>query len=419
LLRLVHKGDVFLADNPKVSILINCKNGAGTIRRCLDGALAQTYPDFEIVFQDGGSSDGTLDIVRSYVRKNPDRIRLRAEPDSCGEEGFFRGLKSCHGDVLVAACADEELLPTAISWGIEQLRCYPDAGAVYGDVYVTDRRGNIVSTWCGRPFSLKGYLCREVDPPFAASFFRRKAVVDAGLFTRKWTWGIGEFEFWLRIAMKYPVYYVPGVVAKYTFDSNTMSCKAFLQDDTFVEPRKAFFDRFFAEPDLPEPLRGMKEAAVAGLHLFIGEVLRGLGQTPKAHLHLQRALEHVPNGLHLLELSHKLSQGGGEWDRETLRRHIRGHLAGLPPMRVAAYGAGGDFRAFLSSGVFDPHRVVAVVDNHRPEGELVDGVPVIREEGLGLVPHDMVVVTSSKWARDFRMSARRRGMEDGAGTPVV
>ena len=65
-----------LPDGPEVSILVNCKNGARTIRRCIEGILSQTYPRVELVFQDGGSTDGTLDIVEDYIKRNPGRIRL-------------------------------------------------------------------------------------------------------------------------------------------------------------------------------------------------------------------------------------------------------------------------------------------------------------------------------------------------------
>ncbi|MEI6207217.1 MAG: glycosyltransferase [Desulfuromonadales bacterium] len=319
-----------LNDNPLVSILIVCKNGTKTIRRCLEAALAQTYQHFELVFQDGGSTDGTLDIVKDYMSRHPGRIRLKAEPDSCGEEGLFRGLKACEGDILVLSMADEELLPESVAWGVKQLKGLPQAGAVYGDVYVTDFDGKIVETWHGSPFSLKGYLFREVDPPFAATFFRREALIGAGLFTRDWIWGVGEFEIWLRIAMKYPVHYLPGVIAKFAFHCETASHGHFSNDEYFVSARKAFFDTFFAEPDLPESIRGMKEQAIAGLHLFIGNVLLNLEVSAKPEIHIKKALEHIPNGSQLLFLAERISKANFDCDRKMLRtdviKGLKGHV---------------------------------------------------------------------------------------------
>ena len=404
---------------PKVSIIVNCKNGAQTIRRCIEGVLAQTYHRVELVFQDGGSTDETPTIVDGYIKRHPDRIRLNHEPDTCSEEGLFRALKACEGDIIGSSMADEELLPEAAARAVEQFNRFPDAGAIYGDVYVTGQDGRITGTWVPGPFSLKAYLCREVDPPFAASFFRREALLEAGLLTRRWTWGIGEYELWLRVAMRYPIHYVPGVIAKYSFHPNTASFRGFLDDDAFVSSREAFFERFFMEPDVPDSVREMKEQALTGLHLFVGEVLRGLKAYDKAQKHLQKALERIPNGPRLVDLAQRLSRAGQEWDREMLRTHIRGHLAHLPGRKIVCYGAGNDFMEFIAAGVFEGHTVVAVVDNNRSKGTFVGGVPVVRETDLGLIAHDLVVVTSSKWAHELRTAATHRSIRNGPYIPVI
>lgn len=410
-----------LSDNPTVMVVINCKNGARSVRRCLEGALAQTFPRVEIVFQDGGSTDGTLDIVRDYIQRYRRRIYLYDEPDSCAGEGFFRALKNAcsievsgQKTIIAVSNVDEELLPDSAAWGVEQLGKKPLAGAVYGDVLVTDIDGKISGKWIARPFSLEAFIRREVDPPLAASFFRREALIDAGILTRNWNWATHEYELWLRVALKYPIQYVPGLVAKYSFHSGTISYGEFHDDDRFVAIRKDFIERFFSEEGLPESIQGMKEQAITGLHLFIGEVLHSLKAYPQAHKHLQKAMDLIPNGSRLVELAQKMAIA-----EQDLRTHILAHLAYLPPRRIVCYGAGNDFMELLAAGVFDGHSVVAVVDNCRPRGELVGGVPVIPESELGQVEHDMVVVTSSKWAHQFRAAATLWSIRNHPYLPVI
>ncbi len=404
-----------LAENPLVSIMINCKNGKPSIRRSIEGVLAQSYPRVELVFQDGGSTDGTIDIVLEYMESHPGRIRLNREPDSCAEEGFFRGLKACRGDIIAVSCSDEELLPHAAALAVERFGAHPGIGATYGDVYVTDLEGRITDTWTARPFSLDAFLRRECDPPFASSFFRKEAMIEAGLFERKWDWSIGEFELWLRIGMKYPIDYIPGVLAKYAWHSNSCSYKGFLDDETFVARRKAFFERFFDEPDLPESIRALKQQAFAGLHLFIAKVLSSLNEDSKAHAQLVKSLEYIPNGQQMYELMRRLPA----WNIEMLRKHIASHLADLPPRRIVCYGAGNDFTRLLASGVFSDHTVVAVIDNFRPEGDLVEDVPVVREHDLAKIEHNLIVVTSSKWARELRTAATNWSMNHTRYIPVI
>jgi hypothetical protein len=408
-----------LPDHPTVSILTNCKNGERTVRTCIEAVLAQTYPRIQYVFQDGGSTDGTLEIVREYANRHPGRIRVIQKADSCAEEGFFNGLTACHGEIIGSSMVDEEMLPHAVAWGVEQLKRLPRAGAVYGDVYLTDAEGRVTSTWVGQSFSLEAFLCSEVMPPFAASFFRREAILKAGLQTRKWIFGVGEYEFWLRIAMGHAIHHVPGVMAKYAFHPNTASYRILSKDDEFVSARKAFLEKFFAEPHLRNEILAMKAQAFAGVHLFVGDVLCGLQDYSKAQKHLQQAMGYQPNPTCVLDLAQRLARAGLDWDFKMLRNNLSAHLGRLSAQRIVCYGAGNDFQGLLCSGVFHGHTVVAVLDNNRPKGELVGGVPVIGEADLSQIAHDLVVVTSSKWVHEFRTAAVRRSEKDSASVPVI
>jgi len=408
-----------LSENPLVSIVLICKNGARTIRRPIEAALAQTYPNLEFVIQDGASTDGTLEIVREYMERYPGRIRLISEPDSCGEEGFFRGLRACRGEIIAPAMADEEVLPETAAQAVEQLRLHPEMGAVYGDVHLTDLDGKVNGSWIAQPFSFAGYLCREVDPPLASSFFRREALLEIGLLTRNWVYGIGEYELWLRLGMKYPILYVPGFRAKYAIHPGASSAKVFAASEKCVEDRTEFFRKFFAEPDLPPAIQEMQPQAQAGLHLFMAEVLVGLREYDKARTEVLRAMNYRTNGPRLLQLALKISRAGLEWDLEMLRVHIQNHLAPLPPRRIICYGAGNDFLELIASGLFDTHTLVAVVDNKRPKGSLVGGVPVIGEADLGQTDHDLLVITSSQWAYELRTSAMRRTVAKGLRIPII
>jgi len=409
-----------LPENPTVSIFINCKNGSRSVRRCIEGVLAQTYPHVKLLFQDGGSTDGTLDIVHEYMKKYPGRIHLNQEPDSCPEEGFFRALKACEGDIIGSSMADEELLPEAAALAVEHFKKLPEAGAIYGDVYVTDIDGKITGTWVAQPFTLEHYLCCEISLPFAASFFRREALLEAGLLIRNWTLGIGELELWLMVAMKHPIHYVPGIIAKFAFHPDCKSHSNFyLNDSKTVSDVESFLERFFLEPDIPAAVRKIKRKALAGIRLSIAEVLLNNGQISKAQTHILKALEHEPNELRLSKLSRRLFMSDSEWDIKMLRTHISAHLEKLPFQRIICYGAGNAFIDMFSSGVFGSHEIVAVVDNFRSEGECVCGIPVIRETDLGRIAHDIIVITSLAYMHKLRTSAMRWVMNNSPHTLVI
>src|SRR5574339_194257 len=78
-----------IVGTPLVSIICFCRNRAQTIRRCIDSVLAQSYTNLEFVVQDGASTDGTLEILKSY---DDPRIKIVSEPDSGPAEAFWRVL---------------------------------------------------------------------------------------------------------------------------------------------------------------------------------------------------------------------------------------------------------------------------------------------------------------------------------------
>jgi glycosyltransferase involved in cell wall biosynthesis len=195
------------------------RNGARSVRRAVDSVLAQTYPNIEFVVQDGASTDGTLDILRSYG----ERIKLRSEPDSSPTEAFWRAILRCTGDVVGSCLADEELLPDAVERAVRAFQAEPDVGATTGDALVTDIDGNITGSWTSGPFNLVDYLTVDYSPYLVSSFFRLSALKDIGLTTRSWSPIAVKFDLWCRLATTTRIKYLPGAFAKYASHPGQMS----------------------------------------------------------------------------------------------------------------------------------------------------------------------------------------------------
>ena len=91
---------------PSISIVVAVFNGAHTLQRCIDSVITQDYPDKEIIIMDGGSTDGTVDILRSNSR----RI---AYWESRRDRGIYhawnKGLQQAHGEWIIFLGADDVL----------------------------------------------------------------------------------------------------------------------------------------------------------------------------------------------------------------------------------------------------------------------------------------------------------------------
>ena len=200
-----------LSGRPLVSIFMFVRNGGKPLRRAIDSVMAQTYPDIEFVVQDAVSTDGTLDVLRSYG----DHVKVVSEPDSGPSEGLWRAMNRCTGEVVGSCLADEELMPDAVERAVQAFRESPGTGAITGDALITDIDGKVTGSWTSREFSLVDYLLADYSPYFVSSFFRRDVLEAIGLREKNWNLNCVEFELWCRIASHAHVKYVPNVLAKY------------------------------------------------------------------------------------------------------------------------------------------------------------------------------------------------------------
>jgi glycosyltransferase involved in cell wall biosynthesis len=408
-----------LPENPLVTVFVNCKNGQATVRKCIESVLDQRYQNVELLFHDGGSSDGSVNIAEEYRGRHPQRVIINQEADSNPAVGLFRAIKACRGDIIGSCMADEALHPHAVEVAVKEFKATPEVGAIYGDAQVVDDSGDAIDRFSGHPFSLERYLLREIDQPFVSSFFRRDALLKVGLMTRDWRLNIGEFELWLRLGLDFPIRHVPGIIADYGVSPRTLSSVDFDNDGAFVASRSAFFDAFFSEPDLPVSIASKKAEAMAGLHLFIAERLLDKGQRERVERHLAKAMAYRPNAERLLHVARTLYDGGGVWNFPRLKTHIANFLGKLQPSRIACFGAGNDFARLMAAGAFSRHEIVAAIDNVRPEGSTAAGVPVIGIERIRDMQLDAIVVTSSRWGHPLRRQALEWAARHSPRTLVI
>lgn len=110
-----------------VSVVIPAYQNAGTLARTLESVLAQTYTDLEVIVADHSSTDGSLDVARSFER-DP-RVRVLTTPTGGGAEANWnRVTDQATGDLLKLVCADDVLYPTLIAQQVAALEAHPTAG---------------------------------------------------------------------------------------------------------------------------------------------------------------------------------------------------------------------------------------------------------------------------------------------------
>lgn len=127
---------------PTISIVTPSYNQGQFIEETIRSVLLQDYPDLEYIIIDGGSTDGSVEIIRKYA----DRLDYWvSEKDSGSAHAINKGFARAHGDLFAWLNSDDFLLPGAISRIVEMHNEHPTAVAWVGGCYRIDPNGRILS----------------------------------------------------------------------------------------------------------------------------------------------------------------------------------------------------------------------------------------------------------------------------------
>ena len=161
----------------RVSIVTAVLNGAGTLEETIHSVLSQEHDDVEHVVVDGGSTDGTLEIIRAFESRIGPWV---SERDGGISPAFNRGIRMSTGEVVGIISADDYLWPGALREVVRVFEENPQADVVYGNaVYVEPHRGRQVLS---RPDVGLTTIRRRASLRHAAVFVRRAAYDRYGLF---------------------------------------------------------------------------------------------------------------------------------------------------------------------------------------------------------------------------------------------
>ena len=174
----------------KISIVTAVYNRVSTVGQAIESVQGQTHPDIEHLIQDGGSKDGTLDVIHRLANGT---TCLVSEPDGGIYDAINLGIGRASGDVVGLMHSDDAFAHNDVLTRVAQLFEDPDVDAVYGDldyVSATDD-SRVIRHWKSGPYH-RGLLKRGWMPPHPTFYMRRH------LFE---TWGLYDTSF--RIAADY------------------------------------------------------------------------------------------------------------------------------------------------------------------------------------------------------------------------
>ncbi|MFH1369906.1 MAG: glycosyltransferase family 2 protein [Planctomycetota bacterium] len=195
---------------PKVTIVTPSYNQAGYLEKTILSVLNQDYPDIEYIIIDGGSTDGSVDIIKRYQ----DRLAYWiSEPDKGQSDAINKGFKRATGRIFNWLNSDDLLMPSAVKIAVYYLMNNSDVGIVYGNRITIDERGNFLS------------LTRA--PSYNARIFRHHlAIPQETTFFRSELWsqvdGVEEelkfcmdYDLFVKLSKITQFYHIPFVLGAY------------------------------------------------------------------------------------------------------------------------------------------------------------------------------------------------------------
>ena len=207
---------------PKVSIVTPSFNQAPFLEQTLRSVLEQDYPNLEYIVIDGGSSDGSLEIIQKYA----DRLAYwQSQPDQGQTDAINQGFARASGEILAWLNSDDLLLPGAVSVAVRALHEHPEAAMVYGDALLINAEGKTIGKFPAAQTDYRKLRRGYVHIPQQASFFRadlwrQVAPLDVSFYFAM------DYDLWVRLAALAPLVYVPQLWAAFRLHGEGKSIAA-------------------------------------------------------------------------------------------------------------------------------------------------------------------------------------------------
>lgn len=249
-----------IANLPLVSVVIPCLNRAQFLVPTLDSVLRQDYPKIECIVIDGGSTDGTLDLLAGYGAS----VRWISEADNGHAGAINKGWRMSRGQILAWLNADDLwVVPDAASRAVAYLQARPEVDLVYGACEAVDIEGNFLAMSYRHTWDL-AHAVEYCDYciPQPASFIRRRILervgwLDESFISKK------DHELWLRIGLAGVIHDIPEVLARERIGPGYLAQRG----DITAAACVTLTQKFFSLPGVPETLRARQRRAFSNAYL--------------------------------------------------------------------------------------------------------------------------------------------------------
>ncbi len=187
----------------RISVIIPTKNRAQHLQRVIQQILGQKYDDVELIVCDGGSKDGTVELLKTYGSA----VRWISEPDSGEYFARNKGLLMATGDLIKYMSDDDVMEPGAFAYAVSWFAEHPETDILFNQtLWFYEEHDGRLTLYDSRPrtarsITLKSFICGGAPRVASESaFFRRRVIDIIGVFDTEFLFA--DTEYWARAASK-------------------------------------------------------------------------------------------------------------------------------------------------------------------------------------------------------------------------
>lgn len=197
--------------NLKISIVTIVLNRRVYMRQAIENVLAQKYANLEHIVIDGGSTDGTIEVLKEYPH-----LRWISEKDGGSVYALNKGLAMVTGDVWGWLNSDESYMPGVLDKAAAYFEAHPEWDMIYGASEFVNANGDLLGYRRSQTFSRHRLLVgfNQIAAP-SSMFMRRRALEGiGGQVDEQWKHTY-DHDLWIRVAQKYRIQNVPECFSRF------------------------------------------------------------------------------------------------------------------------------------------------------------------------------------------------------------
>lgn len=271
---------------PLISIVIPVYNCAGYVNDTIQSVVKSSYPNWEIILINDGSTDRSPTVCKEWETKYPEKIRLIDQRNQGPSVARNVGIFYARGEFILPLDSDDKIHPEYIGLAIAQFQSDEQTKVVYCEA---EKFGEKSGPWNLKPFSLKQLALDNMI--FVSGVFRKKDWEDVGGYDPRLIWGWEDWEFWINLlkhggkVVKLPQVGFYYRIRKGSRRKSTNKAAKRLTIDLLNKKHPEFFEHY-----LHGPLRNPRGISiwVNGIHSLLAWKPSGIGKNMAVLIHEKR-----------------------------------------------------------------------------------------------------------------------------------